>query len=494
MERKKAQKYGFFMCFCMVVGTVVGTGIFFKNEGVYGLTNGNGILGLIAWIIGGIMALSFGLSFMEISSANQDSNSGIALYAKIFGGKQFGCVVRNAMNHIYIPLITFTVAYYTTKASIWAFGGGLAAEIAFSEKVGGYANYQLILTSFSIVYTILLIYICTYLEKTGKYIQMTTVVLKLIPLILVGLIGMFFFRNEPNALSKTGLGDPTKYKLVANKTGFEMILMALPGILFSFDGFLSTTYIQKDVKKPERNIPLALVLGLASVTILYLLVSLGTLNLDARGSVATAAGKIFSDPVVNKIFERVVFFFILISAFGTLNGYSFSLVKISHSSIEDNFFIGAKLWNKIIEKYNLNLAIFLGSVMITLVWGLIMGIPTILATENYNFYDFISNAGVVMAFLMYGTIIMLGICNRFRQRITTVKKWYFLPAAIISVFCIVTIIGYNVYSYFLNAIVMAEKTGPILAIVLLLLILLLPWVGVWMKDKDTINVYCKTKS
>ncbi|WP_374697142.1 amino acid permease [Spiroplasma endosymbiont of Polydrusus formosus] len=475
------------MCFCMVVGTVVGTGIFFKNESVYGLTKGNGILGLAAWIIGGIMALSFGLSFMEISSVKKNSNSGIALYAKIFGGKQFGRVVRNAMSHIYIPLTTFTVGYYTTKASIWAFGGGLSAEIAFSEMVGGYANYQLILTSFSIVYIVLLIYICTYLEKTGKYIQMITVVLKLIPLILIGLIGMFFFSNEPNALSKTGLGDLTKYKLVINKTDFEMILMALPGILFSFDGFLSTTYIQKDVKKPEQKIPLALLLGLSSVTILYLLVSIGTLNLDTHGSVAAAAGKIFSNPVVNKIFERIIFFFILISAFGTLNGYSFSLVKISHSSIEDNFFIGAKLWNKIIEKYNINLAIFLGSVMIMLVWGLIMGIPTTLATENYNFYDFIGNAGVIMAFLMYGTIIMLGIYNRFRQKITTVKKWYFLPAAIISVFCIITIISYNVYSCFLNAIVMAEKTGPILAIILLLIILLLPWVGIWMKDKDTIN-------
>lgn len=266
-----------------------------------------------------------------------------------------------------------------------------------------------------------------------------------------------------------------------------MILMALPGILFSFDGFLSTTYIQKDVKKPERNIPLALVLGLASVTILYLLVSIGTLNLDARGSVAAAAGKIFNNPVLNKIFERIIFFFILISAFGTLNGYSFSLVKLSHSSIEDNFIIGAKLWNKIMKKYSINFAIFLASVMITLVWGLIMGIPTIFAKETYNFYDFISNAGVVMAFLMYGTIIALRIWNRYHQRITTIKNWYFLPAAIISVICIIAIIGYNIYSYFLNAIVMPEKTGPILAIVLLLLILVLPWFGIWMKDNDTIN-------
>ncbi|WP_425379802.1 APC family permease [Spiroplasma endosymbiont of Stenodema calcarata] len=361
----------------------------------------------------------------------------------------------------------------------------MAAEIAFSEKVGGYVNYQLILTFFAIFYTILLIYICTYLEKTGKYIQMTTVVLKLIPLILVGLVGMFFFKNNPNAFSDAGLGDPDKYKLVSNKSGFEMILMALPGILFSFDGFLSTTYIQKDVKKPERKIPLALVLGLTSVTILYLIVSIGTLNLDSSGSVAAAAGKIFSNPVANKVFERIIFFFILISAFGTLNGYSFSMVKLSRSSIEDNFIIGAKLCNKIVAKHSLNLANFVAATVITIIWGLIMGVPTIFAKETYNFYDFISNAGVVMAFLIYGTIIALGIWNRYHKRVKTIKNWYFIPAAIISIICILTIISYNVYSYFLNAIVMLEKTGPILAIILLILILVLPWIGLWMKDNET---------
>lgn len=296
---------------------------------------------------------------------------------------------------------------------------------------------------------------------------------------------MFFFQNDPNAFSETGLGDPDNYKLVSNKSGFEMILMALPGILFLFDGFLSTTYIQKNVKKPERNIPLALVLGLTSVTILYLIVSIGTLNLDASGSVVAAAGKIFNNPVANKVFERVIFFFILISAFGTLNGYSFSMVKLTRSSIEDNFIIGRKWCNKIVAKRSLNLANFVTAVIITLVWGLIMGVPTVFAKETYNFYDFISNAGVVMAFLMYGAIIGLGIWNRYHQRIKTSKNWYFIPADLISVICILTIISYNVYSYFLNAIVMLEKTGPILAIVWLLLILVLPWLGLWMRDNET---------
>ncbi|AGM24879.1 APC family permease [Spiroplasma chrysopicola] len=480
MHKTTAKKYGFFMCLSMAIGTIIGTGIFFKNEAVYGFTNGNGILGLIAWLIGGIMAVSFGLSFMEISSAKQDSNSGVSLYAKIFGGKRFGHVVRSAMNHVYLPITAAVIAYYTTKASIWAFGGGLVAEEIFKAKVGGHLNYELILATFSILYSLLLVYICSYQEKVGKWIQIVTVILKVFPLIIIGLIGLFFINNDPNAFSESGLGDQSKYPLVAGKSGFEMILMAMPGILFAFDGFLATTYIQKDVVKPEKNIPLALVVGLTAVTVLYLLVSIGTLNLDASGSVAAAAGKIFNSPLANKIFERIIFFFIFISAFGALNGYHFSLTKLSRSSIEDNFGFFGKKANKLATKTSFERATFLYAMVITLFWAIVMAVPTIFT--DLDFYGFISDAGVVLAFLMYGSIIGLGLYNRYTKKVSSHQYWYFIPTAIISTICIAFIMGYNIYSYFLNAIETGASAGPIIRISLLLFILICPWSGWWMNE------------
>lgn len=484
MQEKTAKKYGFYMCLCMVIGTVVGTGIFFKNEGVYGLVNGNGYLGIIAWIIGGLTALCFGLSFMEIASAKQDSNSGIALYAKIFGGKKLGSVVRNAINNIYLPLTLFTVAYYCGRASIWAFGGGMEAEDILKENIGN-GNYQFLLSAFAVIYSFLLISCSIYSENAGKWIQMITVVLKLFPLFFIGLVGQFIINPDAGAFSKEGLGNIKEYKdLIKNKGNFEMLLMALPGILFAFDGFLSTTFIQKDVKDAEKTIPLSLIIGLTSITIIYILVSIGTLNLDPSGSVAISVTRIFEDyPITKAVFSRIIFFFILISAIGTLNGYSFAFTKITGCSLEDGFVLGNKFWNNIINKKGIKFTNWIVTLLILLFWVIWMALPTIFT--SMNFFEFISNSGVVMAFVMYGLIIFFGLLNRYQKKIQTKKLWYFIPAAIASIIGIILILGYNIYSYFANVFLSEDVGLAILQLLILILIMALPWTGLLMKENNT---------
>ena len=58
MEEKLTKKYGLFTAICMVVGTVIGSGVFFKAQTVLEKTNCNVGLGILAWIIGGCVLLS----------------------------------------------------------------------------------------------------------------------------------------------------------------------------------------------------------------------------------------------------------------------------------------------------------------------------------------------------------------------------------------------------------------------------------------------------
>ena len=60
------KRFGFFTALSMVIGSVVGIGIFFKNGGVFATTEGNSISVLIAWILGGIISLFAALSFAEV--------------------------------------------------------------------------------------------------------------------------------------------------------------------------------------------------------------------------------------------------------------------------------------------------------------------------------------------------------------------------------------------------------------------------------------------
>ena len=63
MENKLERKYGLFTAICMVVGIVIGSGVFFKAQAILQKTGGNLPLGIIAWVIGGIIMLCNILAF-----------------------------------------------------------------------------------------------------------------------------------------------------------------------------------------------------------------------------------------------------------------------------------------------------------------------------------------------------------------------------------------------------------------------------------------------
>ena len=61
MDNKLERKYGLFTAICMVVGIVIGSGVFFKAQTILQKTEGNMPLGILAWIIGGAIMIYFGL-------------------------------------------------------------------------------------------------------------------------------------------------------------------------------------------------------------------------------------------------------------------------------------------------------------------------------------------------------------------------------------------------------------------------------------------------
>ena len=63
MEQKLERKYGLFTAICMVAGIVIGSGVFFKAQTILERTGGNMPLGVLAWIIGGVIMMVCLLTF-----------------------------------------------------------------------------------------------------------------------------------------------------------------------------------------------------------------------------------------------------------------------------------------------------------------------------------------------------------------------------------------------------------------------------------------------
>ena len=64
MEQQLTKKYGLPTAICMVVGIVIGSGIFFKAEKILNATGGDLRTGILAWIIGGLIAISNACAFL----------------------------------------------------------------------------------------------------------------------------------------------------------------------------------------------------------------------------------------------------------------------------------------------------------------------------------------------------------------------------------------------------------------------------------------------
>ena len=84
---KLEKKYGLFTAICMVVGTVIGSGVFFKAQNVLNLTEGNMTLGILAWIIGGLIMVACACTFAVLATKYEKVN-GVVDYAEVLVGKK----------------------------------------------------------------------------------------------------------------------------------------------------------------------------------------------------------------------------------------------------------------------------------------------------------------------------------------------------------------------------------------------------------------------
>jgi len=115
--------------------------------------------------------------------------------------------------------------------------------------------------------------------------------------------------------------------------GSGMLPLALILVMFTFGGWNEMAYVSAEVKRPEKNIVRALVLGTAAVTLLYLGVNGAYLSvLGAEGMASSSAVAVDTvAPVLAKFATRAVSVLICISALGAVNGLVFTGARISYA-------------------------------------------------------------------------------------------------------------------------------------------------------------------
>jgi APA family basic amino acid/polyamine antiporter len=294
------KKYGLLTAIAMVVGIVVGSGVFFKAEKVLTATGGNLGLGILAWIIGGIIMIACAYTFSVMATKYQYVN-GVVDYAEASIGKKYGYYVGWFLAMIYYPTLTSVLAWVSARYTSVLFGfsitGGECMTIACLYLVGSYA-----LNSLSPV-------------LAGKF-QVSTTIIKLIPLALMAVVGTIV-----GIIS--GMTVENFTTVVTEVNASNALFTAVVATSFAYEGWIIATCINAELKDAKKNLPIALVAGTFIVMIVYILYYVGLAGAvpnEVMMAGGEAGAKLAFQTVFSNIGGSLIFVFVIISCLGTLNG------------------------------------------------------------------------------------------------------------------------------------------------------------------------------
>ena len=170
---KLEKKYGLLTAVCMVVGTVIGSGIFFKSQNVLAATGGNMPLGILAWVITGLLMIICSIQFANMAVKYEKVNGAVD-YAEATCGKSYAYYLAWFLVNIYYPAMTSVLAWVSARYFGVLFGWHLAsAEVLCLAGFFLIASYTMNVLS---------------PKLAGKF-QVSATVIKLIPICLMAVVG-----------------------------------------------------------------------------------------------------------------------------------------------------------------------------------------------------------------------------------------------------------------------------------------------------------------
>ncbi len=305
--QNKRQSIGFLQGLAIVVGMIIGSGIFLKPSIV--LSNaGSPVLALIAWVLGGVVTLCSALSIAEIAS-NIPIAGGLYTYLEKLYGEKVGFLLGWVQSVISYP------------ASV------AAQAIAFAT----YAAYFIPMTAwqqrfmaFGVLALLLVLNILS--TRCGGVIQVIATVGKLIPVATILGFGLF----SGIAPGASGLSS----ELIGQGGGG--IGAAILGTLWAYDGWIGVTNMAAEMKNPKKNLPKVISIGIIFVIAVYAVFNIVLFNAVPADQLATSETP-GADAAVALLGEGGATFLtigIMISVFGALNGYLMTAARVPQAMAE----------------------------------------------------------------------------------------------------------------------------------------------------------------
>ncbi len=403
------QNYNFATAISMVIGVVIGSGIFFKADDILIAVNGNVGLGLLGFFIVGIGVL-FGALSVSYYAELDKNNEGLIGYSKMALGRKFAYVVGWFSITCYFPTLMVILALLTADY--------LGMLIGIDSQL-----YITIATAF-FLFTNMWINI-KYPKASGE-LQVISTIAKLAPLILIGVVGALFFTPDANvAASTTELsgGSP---------------MTALIAIAFSFDGWIVATNIAGDLENSKKNLPRALALGSIVIMAVYMLYFYGVCQILGPDKIVALGDdhiQVAAQALLGPIGAKLILVFVVISVYGGFNGMTLAYIRLPQEMVEMGLM-------KLPRKYEgniFNYSVIMVSI-VAIAWFIFEQLIdyNLIFTNLENPFD-ISSMPIMLIYIVY--IVLFAAVNKFVKNQSIGKRLYYLVISLIAIVTSLMIIG-----------------------------------------------------
>jgi APA family basic amino acid/polyamine antiporter len=315
----------------VVVGTIIGSGIFLVPAEMMQAV-GSAKLVYLAWLVGGLLSFFGALTYAELGAMKPQAG-GEYVYVRDAYGPLGGFLYAWTWFVIAKPASVATITIGLVRIlgtfPVCSFFPANAITVPFAVTWG-----QLVAIAAAVLISVL-----NYLgvKKAGEF-QLVFTVLKVA--IILGIVAICF--SGAGIVPGRGWANFAT-TFTGAKGGIAGFMAALVAALWAYDGWNDLNMVAGEVKRPERNIPIALIAGVATVGVLYVLVNAGVQYVLPASAIA-ASPRPASDAValvMGRMGASIVSAGMAISMLVTLNGTIMSGARVPYAVARDGYFFSA---------------------------------------------------------------------------------------------------------------------------------------------------------
>lgn len=317
MEKKSQgleKNLGFFSALTLVVGLVIGSGVFFKPHAIYTITGGAPGIGILIWILGGILSILGALTAAEVSAAIPKTG-GMVEWVRAGFGDTMAFLVGWCQTIVFFPatIAALAVIFAQTASILLGLSSELVIPIAIATII-----FLAVMNSISV--------------KLGNAIQVVAGVIKLIPLAIIIIVGLIKGPSVGNGISNL-------HPFIAQNSSLSAVLAGgILATLFAYQGWIDGGAIAGEMKNPGKDLPKALIGGLLVIIGVYVAINIAYLFVVPANVMMNSAAP--ASEVANALFGKmggmIVTIGILVSVFGCCGANIFSASRQPYALAQTN--------------------------------------------------------------------------------------------------------------------------------------------------------------